>query len=38
MSETAKPANRLLAALPAKEYARLLPKLNEISLIYDKTI
>lgn len=38
MSENAKPANRLLAALPAKEYARLLPKLNEISLIYDKTI
>jgi CRP-like cAMP-binding protein len=37
-SKITKPANRLLAALPAKEYARLLPKLNEISLTYDKTI
>ncbi len=38
MSETTKPANRLLAALPAKEYERLLPKLEEISLTYAETI
>ena len=38
MSETAKPANRLLAALPAEEYKRLLPKLEEISLVYAETI
>ena len=38
MSETAKPANRLLAALPAEEYKRLLPKLEEVSLIYAETI
>lgn len=39
MSEiTKKPANRLLAALPAKEYKRLLPKLKEVSLIYTETI
>jgi len=38
MSEITKPANRLLAALPAKEYARLLPKLQEISLIFTETI
>jgi len=38
MSETTKPANRLLAALPAKEYARLLPKLEEISLNFTETI
>ncbi len=38
MSETTKPANRLLAALPVKEYTRLLPKLEEISLTYTKTI
>ncbi len=38
MSETPKPANRLLAALPAKEYTRLLPKLEEISLTYTETI
>ena len=38
MSETTKPANRLLAALPAKEYTRLLPKLEEISLTYAETI
>jgi CRP-like cAMP-binding protein len=38
MSETTKPANRLLAALPAKEYARLLPKLEDISLTYAETI
>jgi CRP-like cAMP-binding protein len=38
MSETNKPANRLLAALSAKEYQRLLPKLEEISLIYAETI
>ena len=38
MSETTKPTNRLLAALPAKEYTRLLPKLEEISLTYTETI
>ena len=38
MSETTKPANRLLAALPDKEYERLLPKLEEISLTYAETI
>ncbi len=38
MSETTKPTNRLLAALPAKEYKRLLPKLKETSLIYTETI
>ncbi len=38
MSETTKPANRLLAALPAKEYTLLLPKLEEISLTYAETI
>lgn len=38
MSETTKPANRLLAALPAKEYSRLLPNLEEISLIFTKII
>ncbi len=38
MSETPKPANRLLAALPAKEYTRLLPKLEEISLTYTETL
>ena len=38
MFETTKPTNRLLAALPAKEYARLLPKLEEVSLTYAKTI
>ena len=38
MSETVKPANRLLAALPKKDYTRLFPKLEEISLIYAETI
>jgi CRP-like cAMP-binding protein len=38
MSKTAKPKNRLLAALPAKEFERLLPKLEEFSLIYAETI
>lgn len=38
MSETIKPANRLLAALPAKEYAHLLPNLEEIPLNYAETI
>lgn len=38
MSETTKPANQLLAALPAKEYQRLLPKLKEVSLTYAATI
>lgn len=38
MSETTKPSNYLLAALPAKEYTRLLPKLKEVSLTYRETI
>lgn len=46
MSETTKQttkqnapsANRLLAALPAKEYTRLLPKLEEVSLTYGENI
>lgn len=38
MSENTKPANRLLAALPAKEYNRLFPKLEEVSLICAETI
>jgi len=38
MSKTTKPSNRLLAALPAKEYARLLPKLKEVSLTYHEII
>ncbi|MBA3631290.1 MAG: Crp/Fnr family transcriptional regulator [Acidobacteria bacterium] len=38
MSETTKPNNRLLAALPVKEYKLLLPKLEEISLTHAETI
>lgn len=38
MPESIKPSNRLLAALPAKEYAHLLPKLEEIPLTYAETI
>jgi CRP-like cAMP-binding protein len=38
MSETIKPANWLLAALPAKEYAHLLPNLEEIPLTYAEII
>lgn len=38
MSNVTKPKNRLLAALPAKEYARLLPKLEKFSLIYTEAI
>lgn len=38
MSATIKPANRLLAALPAKQYKRLLPKLEEVSLTFAETI
>lgn len=38
MSENTKPANRLLAALPAKEYSRLLPKMEEVSLTFAETI
>ena len=38
MSETIKPANRLLAALPAKEYEHLLPNLEEIPLTYTETL
>lgn len=36
--QSAPTANRLLAALPAKEYERLLPKLNQIPLIYSENI
>ena len=38
MSKTTKSANHLLAALPAKEFQRLLPKLEEVSLTYAATI
>ena len=38
MSENTKPANQLLAALPAKEYQHLLPKLEEVSLTFAETI
>ncbi len=38
MSENAKSKNRLLAALPAEEYARILPQLEEIPLIYAEII
>ena len=38
MSKNTKPANRLLAALPAKEYQHLLPKLEEISLPFTEII
>lgn len=38
MSDIDKPANHLLAAVPAGEYARLLPKLLEVSLNYTDTI
>jgi len=38
MIETIKPANRLLAALPAKEYEHLLPNLEEFSLAYAETL
>lgn len=38
MSETAKTGNRLLAALPKKEYKNLLPKLERTALIYAENI
>ncbi|MGI8788072.1 MAG: Crp/Fnr family transcriptional regulator [Pyrinomonadaceae bacterium] len=38
MPETAKPNNQILAALPKKEYQRLLPDLEEFDLIYTKHI
>ena len=38
MSENTTPVNRLLAALPAEEFQLLLPKLEEIPLIYTKTL
>jgi CRP-like cAMP-binding protein len=38
MSENTKPTNRLLAALPIKEYKNLLPKLEEVSLPFTETI
>jgi hypothetical protein len=34
----APPANRLLAALPAKEYQRLLPKLEDVTLAFAQVI
>jgi CRP-like cAMP-binding protein len=38
MSENTKPVNRLLAALPIKEYQKMLPKLEEISLPFTEII
>lgn len=38
MSENSKPNNKILAALPKKEYQRLLPDLENFDLIYTKTI
>jgi CRP-like cAMP-binding protein len=38
MSKLVKPSNRLLAALPAAEYAQFLPKLQEVPLPYNETI
>ena len=38
MSENTEPANRLLAALPDKEYQHLLPKLEEVALAFTETI
>ena len=38
MSENTKPANRLLAALPGKEYQHLLPNLEEVPLAFTETI
>lgn len=38
MSENIKSANRLLAALPVKEYKRLFAKLEEVSLSYGETL
>ena len=37
-AQEAPPANRLLAALPAKEYERVLPKLEPISLTFAQII
>ncbi len=34
----ARPANRLLAALPAKEYQRLLPELEDVTLAFAQVI
>ena len=38
MTETGKPFNRLLAALPEKEYQNLLPNLERVALIYAENI
>ena len=38
MLDTAKSANRLLAALPKKEYQLLFPKLELVPLIYNENI
>lgn len=38
MSENSKPNNQILAALPEKEYQRLLPDLERFDLIYAKHI
>lgn len=38
MPKNVKPTNRLLAALPQKEYKRLLPKLEHVPLVYGENI
>ena len=38
MSKNSKPANRLLAALPLKEYQRMLPNLEQVSLSFAEDI
>jgi CRP-like cAMP-binding protein len=38
MSDTARPTNRLLAALPKKEYSQLLARLELVPLIYNDDI
>jgi CRP-like cAMP-binding protein len=36
--ERASPANKLLAALPRREYQRLIPNLEEIPLVFEKVL
>lgn len=38
MTESGKPFNRLLAALPEKEYQNLFPKLERVALVYADNI
>ncbi len=38
MSDNSKPNNKILAALPKKEYQRLLPDLEQVDLIFAKLI